>query len=136
MSVALMCIIIGVDAFHELMMWISRLAVKSPLRHLNIVSDDDKRHGCKGGACIAAVAQQHLTLVSLSVAHVYLGAAFVSAVAKACPLLEDIECAPPPPPRVRRTISGPSESVRCNTEYSLAAMSGARSGPTLIMIHL
>ena len=117
---------IGVDAFHELFLWVSRLVARSPLQHLNIISDDDKRHGCKGGACLAAVAQQHSTLVSLSAGHVYLGAAFITSVAKACPLLEEIECSPPPPPRVRR-MSGPSESVRYRyTEISLAAMRCAR----------
>ncbi|KZV75366.1 hypothetical protein PENSPDRAFT_88535 [Peniophora sp. CONT] len=123
-----------VNAFHELFSWVSRLAAKSPLQHLNVVSDDCKRHGCKGGACLATVARQHPTLVSLSAAHVYLGAAFISLVAKACPLLEDIECAPPKPPRVRRLTSGPTELVRCKTESSLAAIRGARSEPTLIMI--
>ncbi|VDB89976.1 unnamed protein product [Peniophora sp. CBMAI 1063] len=119
----------GVDAYHELVAWISRLAARSPLQHLNVVSDDDKRHGCRGGACLAAVAQQHPTLVSLSAAHVYLGAAFISAVAKACPLLEYIECAPPPPPRVRRKISGPSES---DIDALRSALSTRPSGFTIV----
>lgn len=81
------------DAFHDLFDWLSCLSAKSRLEHLSIVSDDGKRHNCRGGACLAAVAGQHPALMSLTAAHISLGPQALAVIAKACPCLDEIVCA-------------------------------------------